>query len=127
MIGRLAVGRDGVHRRRRNPLPGKERQRRFGERFDEFCRKVPRWIPRLTPAYEGPLRHGFDVARAFKKEHNPFAAWASGALVLLAWEQWRRGTLTREALFVLAGLQATVLVFFISVKAWKHDWLRRLA
>lgn len=98
---------------------------RFGEGFDEFCRKVPRWVPRLTPAYEGPARLGFDVPRAFKKEHNPFAAWASGALILIGWELHSRGELSRPALFALVGVQLAVVVFFVGVKAWKHRWFRK--
>ena len=97
---------------------------KFGAEFDDFCKKVPRWVPRPTPAYTRSTEHGFDVPRAFKKEHNPFAAWASGGLVLLAWESWARGTLTHGRLVVLAVLQAAVLVFFVGIKAWKHRWFR---
>ena len=53
---------------------------RFGAAFDEFCAKVPRWVPRLSPAYPGSLREGgFDVRRAAKKEINPLAAWVTAA------------------------------------------------
>jgi protein-S-isoprenylcysteine O-methyltransferase Ste14 len=31
---------------------------KFGAAFDEFCRTVPRWIPRFSPAKEGALRAG---------------------------------------------------------------------
>lgn len=96
---------------------------RFGERFEEFRRRVPRWIPRLTPAFEGQLRSRFDVARALKKEHNPFAAWASGALLLLGWERWARGTLTAPALWGLVALEVLVLATFIGIKGWKHRWI----
>jgi protein-S-isoprenylcysteine O-methyltransferase Ste14 len=99
---------------------------RFAEAFDAFCQRVPRWVPRLTPAYEGPLRHGFDVRRALKKEHNPFAAWATGALVLWGWETWARGALGGRTLWLLVGLQAAVLLLFVGLKGWKHRWLQRL-
>lgn len=99
-------------------------RQKFGQRFDEFCQKVPRWVPRLTPAYEGPLRHGFDVARALKKEHNPFAAWASGAIILLAWEAHARDGLSTSAIVVLAALQTAVLITFVGIKGWKHRWVR---
>lgn len=97
---------------------------KFGAVFDEFTKKVPRWIPRLSPAYAGHTDHGFDVPRAFKKEHNPFAAWASGGLLLLAWEWYARGALSHERFIVLAVLLAAVLVFFVAIKAWKHRWFR---
>lgn len=102
-------------------------RQQFGAAFDEFCGRVPRWIPRLTPAYEGPLRHRFDAARALKKEHNPFTAWASGAIVLLGWEGWARGTLDARGLAVLGALELCVLVFFVVTKGWKHRWFRRAA
>ena len=102
-------------------------QARFGERFDEFRRRVPRWIPRLTPAYDGALRPRFDIARALKKEHNPFAAWASGAVLLLAWERWARGSLSPPLAASLALIEVAVLAVFVAVKGWKHRWLRRAA
>ena len=95
----------------------------FGERFDEFCRKVPRWVPRASPAYPGALRVGFDVRRAMKKEHNPFAAWGSGALVLIGWESAARGGLSAGALAVLVSLEAMLLVGFAIIKAYKRGWL----
>ena len=102
---------------------------RFGAAFDEFCKRVPRWVPRLSPAYEGHLRVGFDVKRALKKEHNPFAAWASGALILWGWERWARGELALSgestALWVLVVLQVSVLFLFVGIKGWKHRWLRK--
>lgn len=97
---------------------------RFGAAFEDFCRKVPRWIPRLTPAYAGLTEHRFDLPRAFKKEHNPFAAWAAGAIVLLGWEQYARGELTRTRLWALGVLFAAVAVLFVGIKAWKHHWFR---
>lgn len=97
----------------------------FGAAFDDFCSKVPRWIPRLSPAYPGQLRAGFDVRRALKKEHNPFAAWASGLLLLLGWELWVRGALSPTASAVLLALEVAVLAFFATVKAYKRGWILR--
>jgi hypothetical protein len=98
---------------------------RFGTTFDEFCQKVPRWVPRLSPAYEGKLRSGFDVRRALKKEHNPFAAWATGALGLWAWELHARGELTATWSAWLLAIWLAVIAFFAVVKAYKRGWLFR--
>ncbi|MFN7134204.1 MAG: methyltransferase family protein [Myxococcales bacterium] len=96
---------------------------RFGEKFDEFCRKVPRWIPRLTPASDLPLSHRFDWKRALRKEHNPFAAWASGVLVLYGWELWaRRPDAFQQRLPGLVAAQVAVLLLFVGIKGWKHQW-----
>jgi protein-S-isoprenylcysteine O-methyltransferase Ste14 len=96
---------------------------RFGDVYEEYLRNVPRWVPRLSAAYEGRLGDRFDLARAFKKEHNPFAAWASGAVLLLAWESWSRGWLTPSALWALGGVEVAVLAFFALTKAYKRGWL----
>lgn len=97
---------------------------RFGATFDAYCSKVRRWVPRLSAASEGRLRDGhINVPRALKKEHNPFAAWASGAIALLLWERWARGELSPPALWVLLGLEAVVLVSFATIKGWKRGWL----
>ncbi|MBL9039225.1 MAG: hypothetical protein JNG84_11965 [Archangium sp.] len=98
---------------------------KFGPAFDEFCATVPRWVPRLTPAYpEGRLREGdFDWKRALKKEINPFAAWVSGLVALWLWHGWARGTLTEPTAALLVGLEAVTLVALGVVKAWKKGWL----
>lgn len=97
---------------------------KFGAPYEEFLARVPRWVPRLRPAYPGALRSGFDVARALKKEHNPFAAWGSGAVVLVGWELHARGGLTSGRLFALGAALGVVLVAFAGIKAYKRGWLR---
>ena len=98
---------------------------KFGVAFDDYCAKVPRWMPRSTPAFGGALRDGsFDFKRALKKEHNPFAAWATGAVALLAWEHWARGTLTQSMMMWLGVIEGVVLIAFVSIKTWKRGWLK---
>ncbi|MDQ3264453.1 MAG: isoprenylcysteine carboxylmethyltransferase family protein [Myxococcota bacterium] len=94
-----------------------------GEAYREFLAKVPRWVPRLTPAFPGRLRASFDYARGLKKGHNPFAAWALGALVLSYWELHARGALSPVRFNVLVGLAVTVVLAFGLIKAWKRRWL----
>lgn len=97
---------------------------KFGAPFDEYCRKVPRWVPRLTAAWPGELRGGgFDWRRALKKEINPFAAWASGALALFGWQGWARGGSSDGRLWLLGGLELAVLLALGAVKVWKKGWL----
>ena len=98
-------------------------RQQFGLRFDDFCQKVPRWVPRLTPAYPGALRTGFDARRAMNKEHNPFAAWGSGALVLIVWELAARHALSPGALAALVALEAMLLVSYVTIKAYKRGWV----
>ncbi len=98
---------------------------RFGDAFDAYCARVRRWVPRLRPAYEGKLRMGFDLWRALRKEHNPFAAWATGAIALIAWERWARGGWSDAWLVGLGALELAVVVSFVLIKGLKHGWFRR--
>ncbi len=98
---------------------------RFVHAFDDYCAKVPRWLPRLSAAFTGALRDGsFDWRRALKKEHNPSMAWMTGLVALLAWESWARHGLRPAALGVLAAFEVSALVAFIGIKGWKHGWLK---
>ncbi len=97
---------------------------KFGAAFDEFCRTVPRWIPRFSPAKEGALRAGtFDWRRALKKEINPFSAWVLGVVGLVGWELHARGGLSVNVLGALVAVAAMVVVALLVVKAWKKGWL----
>ncbi len=98
---------------------------RFVHAFDTYCAKVPRWVPRLSPAFSGALREGsFDWRRALKKEHNPTMAWLTGVVALLAWESWARNGVQPATLGVLTALEGTALLAFIGIKGWKHGWFR---
>jgi protein-S-isoprenylcysteine O-methyltransferase Ste14 len=96
---------------------------RFGAHYAAYCERVPRWVPRASAAYPGELRAGFDWRRALKKEHNPFAAWMTGAIALLAWETWARGALPPARLAVFAAAELAVLAAFALIKAYKRGWL----
>lgn len=95
----------------------------FGEKYEQYLRDVPRWVPRLTPAYGGKLREGtLDWRRGLKKEHNPFAAWSLGILALVAWERLARGA-TFQSLWPLGVAAVSIVVFFVVVKSWKRGWI----
>jgi protein-S-isoprenylcysteine O-methyltransferase Ste14 len=95
----------------------------FGDTYRAYCEKVPRWWPRMTPAFGGPLRQGvLDWRRGLKKEHNPFTAWALGCVVLWAWETWAWGG-RLEQIYLGFAFAAALLVLFAGVKAWKRRWI----
>src|SRR6185295_1525022 len=98
---------------------------RHGDAYRDFLSKVPRWVPRLRPAYPGRLNDRFDWRRGLKKEHNPFAAWATGAVLMLGWELAARGQLSTGWLVGLGALELAVLVAFGLIKAYKRGRLFR--
>jgi len=102
---------------------------RFGARFEEYRAHVPRFLPRLRVggAPSGP----WSWRRALRKEHNPLAAWAALAVVLLASDQVVRAraagapaTLRGYGLLPHAALLLGILAAWLSVKGWKHRWAR---
>jgi protein-S-isoprenylcysteine O-methyltransferase Ste14 len=97
-------------------------RQKHGPLYEVYASRVPRWVPRLTPVYRGRLRSRIDWVRALKKEHNPFAAWASAMLLLFAWQWHRRGALRPGTLALLVSLQVAVLMIFAAVKAFKRGW-----
>jgi len=97
-----------------------------GGAYRDFLARVPRWVPRLSPAYPGALNDRFDWRRGLKKEHNPFAAWASGAVLLLGWELSARGQLRPGRLAALVATELAVVVAFATIKAYKRGLLFRV-
>lgn len=57
---------------------------KFGEAFDEYCVRVPRWIPRLRGLRASLAGTRFRIRRVVIKEYGSTAAWmlAAGTLLL---------------------------------------------
>ena len=90
---------------------------RFGADFDAYCARVPRfWLRPGRPASARP----WDFRRALRKEHNPFAAWAALAIVLVALDRYRQGA----PVWPYATALGAVALAWLCVKGWKHRWLR---
>ena len=101
----------------------------FGAAFDDYCSRVPRFwpqfrghhtkFPRADAAPTDEFRMvspKFDWRRALRKEHNPAAAWIAIAIVLVALDHPRR--------LPYAIALAAVAALWLSVKGWKHRWLK---
>jgi protein-S-isoprenylcysteine O-methyltransferase Ste14 len=59
---------------------------RFGETYDDYCRRVPRWLPSLRGLSSTLRSTEFDWFKVLRKEYGTPFAWMTGALVLLVWE-----------------------------------------
>ena len=103
---------------------------RFGAKFEEYRHAVPRFWPRLRGRI-APSPRGWSWRRALRKEHNPFAAWATLAVALLASDQVIRARAAGAAPSVrgyglgphLIALLA-IAAAWLCVKGWKHRWAR---
>jgi len=59
---------------------------KFGEVYDDYCRRVNRFIPSFS-GLGGTIRSmAFDWKRVIRKEYGTTFAWLTGVLGLLAWE-----------------------------------------
>ena len=101
---------------------------RFGARFEEYRRTVPRFWPRLTRT-SPPETRTWSWRRALRKEHNPFAAWAILLIALLASDQIVRArgggaaaSLRGLGLTVYVAAISAIAVAWLCVKGWKHRW-----
>jgi hypothetical protein len=60
----------------------------------------------------------WNFRRALRKEHNPAAAWIALALVLVALDR------LHAPLWPFGLALGAVIALWLSVKSWKHRWLR---
>jgi protein-S-isoprenylcysteine O-methyltransferase Ste14 len=64
---------------------------RFGAEFNEFCRRVPRLIPRLSGLGATLSGMAFDWRRVLVKEFYAPLGWLSGLAIIAALNEWRDG------------------------------------
>ena len=102
---------------------------RFGARFEEYRRAVPRFWPRLTASDRSAARPAWSWRRALRKEHNPFAAWAMLLVALLGSDQIVRAraagavpSLRGYGVGAHVAALAAIAVAWLCVKGWKHRW-----
>ena len=91
-------------------------RKRFGAEYAAWCARVPRFWPRRLAIPKGG--RPWDGRRALRKEHNPAAAWIALTLLLVASDR------LHSPLKPYAVALAAVLVLWLSLKGWKHRWLR---
>jgi len=62
----------------------------FGQEYEDYCRRVNRWIP--SPAKIGPAVAGmqFNWRRLVIKEYGSFFSWVVTALLILGYQAWWR-------------------------------------
>lgn len=58
---------------------------RFGEAYDAYCEKVPRWIPDFRGVRKTVAGMSFNWRRLVRKEYGSAYAWILAALLLRVW------------------------------------------
>jgi protein-S-isoprenylcysteine O-methyltransferase Ste14 len=81
----------------------------FGREYDEYCRRVNRWLP--SPSAIGPATEGmtFNWRRLVIKEYGSFFSWIVTALLVFAYQAYTRlgwPAAGRSLLWMGAGLVA---------------------
>ena len=65
---------------------------RFGEEYVEYCKRVPRFIPRLSGFGETLAQFDFDWRRLIRKEYGTTFAWVTVAAAVFVGEKaWWQG------------------------------------
>lgn len=94
---------------------------KFGAAYADYCRRVPRFLPR-DPAFLGVARSmQFDWRRVLRKEYGSTFTWMTIMLGLFLWEAYiARGTSgMRAALPKIGALWTLVIVSYGVVRALK--------
>ncbi len=89
-------------------------RRKFGAAFDQYCRNVPRFIPRLDGLQRTFASMRFRWRRVIVKEYGTPTAWILVWCGIVAYNLWRHGELSTHA-GVLLRLQ---LVAVLAALGW---------
>ena len=82
---------------------------RFGAQFDDYCARVPRWVPRLSGLGHTVRGMHFDWRRVIAKEYRATFDWFSATALVVLVNLWRsdgfddHATLTAVMVAVIAA------------------------
>ena len=91
---------------------------RFGEEYREYCRRVPRWLPRLGGLARSLKETPFDARRVMFQEYGSLWIAVALPLALMLYEQWiSPPSEAREAWLRLLGV-----LFGLTTGIWACLW-----
>jgi protein-S-isoprenylcysteine O-methyltransferase Ste14 len=85
---------------------------KFGAEYEDYCRRVPRLIPRLSGLGATLQGMAFDWRRVLVKEFYAPLGWLSGLAIVVALNEWRDGPQAEDLIVdvVVAAIVAWSLV-----------------
>jgi len=85
---------------------------KFGADYQDYCREVPRLLPRLRGLRETMASMQFDWKRVLRKEYTTTFNWMTAVLWIIGYERvsWNGFAASRPLLLGLACVQALLLV-----------------
>lgn len=87
---------------------------RFGAAFDDYCRRVPRWIPDFRGLGATVAGMRFNAPRLVRKEYGSAYAWCAAAILLRVYEVRVMPVYETER----AGIAAYGLVLLLATAFW---------
>ncbi|MEK7795759.1 MAG: isoprenylcysteine carboxylmethyltransferase family protein [Candidatus Hydrogenedentota bacterium] len=61
---------------------------KFGDKYREYCQRVPRFIPRLKGIRQSTSGMSFDWQRVLRKEYGSTFTWILCAMLTFVWEKY---------------------------------------
>ncbi|HZP84783.1 MAG TPA: isoprenylcysteine carboxylmethyltransferase family protein [Chthonomonadaceae bacterium] len=102
--------------------------RRFGAAYQDYCRRVPRWIPDFRGVRESVKGMRFNRKEVVYTEFGSTYTWIVTALLILAYQAQREPPSPQKDtyLLVLASLFLLVTATWVFWRYWKRILLPRL-
>ncbi len=98
---------------------------RFGDAYAQYCRDVPRWIPRLAGLRATWAGSRFRWRRAVRKDSASAYAWMAGAWLLFLRESHAAGFAGYPSPAALTIAFAVITTAFVTVRVLKRSHLLR--
>jgi protein-S-isoprenylcysteine O-methyltransferase Ste14 len=98
-------------------------RQKFGQKFDDYCERVNRFLPNLAGIGKTVRGMEFNWQRLIVKEYGSTFAWTAGSLVLVIKNLWSSGNYTTHSplLQSLAGALALSIVAYAVARYLKKS------